>query len=282
MRQFRGGQPSRNRAPGCGYAGIPPLPPLLKGGTTRNGIRTKTRLVQVEVFITLGAGRDYSQGGIDRIDQKASMNVKSTLQWATPYSLGLLLALALAALAGFALLRWASGRPIAPARRYGLLVLRLAILAILGLIMINPVRVDETPGAVERPKLFYLLDSSESMAIGKEMTRWDQVVQTIREGSRVRDPRAGAQVSLFRFGSHLAAVDADFWTAVGSQARFSKHARRRAGRRAVTPDRAAAGTDRFRHAPGCLARKSHGPVRPGSASGVGRLFRRPRPRPGSR
>ncbi len=51
---------------------------------------------------------------------------------------------------------------------------------------------------------------SQSMAIGKEMTRWDQVVQMIREAGRVRDPRAGAQVSLFRFGSHLAAVDADF------------------------------------------------------------------------
>ena len=80
------------------------------------------------------------------------MNVKSTIQWATPYSLGLLLAVAVAALAGFVLLRWASGRPIAPARRPGLLVLRLAILAILGLIIINPVRVDETPGTVERPE----------------------------------------------------------------------------------------------------------------------------------
>ncbi len=54
MRQFRGGQPSRNRAPGCGYAGIPPLPPLLKGGTTCNGIWIKTRLVQDELFIILG------------------------------------------------------------------------------------------------------------------------------------------------------------------------------------------------------------------------------------
>ena len=52
MRPFRRVQPARNRAPGCGYAGIPPLPPLLKGGTTRNGIRMKTRLVQVELFIT--------------------------------------------------------------------------------------------------------------------------------------------------------------------------------------------------------------------------------------
>ena len=66
------------------------------------------------------------------------MNFKSTIQWATPYSLGLLLALAVAALAGFALSRWASGRPIAPARRVGLLVIRLAILAILGLIISTP------------------------------------------------------------------------------------------------------------------------------------------------
>ena len=95
------------------------------------------------------------------------MNFKSTIQWATPYSLGLLLALAVVAAVGFVLLRWASGRPIAPARRVGLLAIRLAILAILGLIIINPVRVDETPGAIELPKLFYLLDTSQSMAIGK-------------------------------------------------------------------------------------------------------------------
>jgi len=145
------------------------------------------------------------------------MNVKSTIQWATPYSLGLLLALAVAAVAGFALLRWASGRPIAPARRLGLLVLRLAILAILGLIIINPVRVDETPGTVERPKVFYLLDTSQSMAIGKDKTRWDQVVQTIRDAGQARDPRAGAQVSMFRFGSRLAAVDADLERPVGAE-----------------------------------------------------------------
>jgi hypothetical protein len=146
------------------------------------------------------------------------MNVKSTIQWATPYSLGLLLAMAVAALVAFALLRWASGRPIAPARRPGLLLLRLSILAILGLIIINPVRVDETPGPVERPKLFYLLDTSQSMAIGKSSTRWEQVVQTIRDAGRARDPREGAQVSLFRFGSRLAAVDAEFGQPVADPA----------------------------------------------------------------
>jgi len=151
------------------------------------------------------------------VDQRGTMNVKSTIQWATPYSLGLLLALVVAALAGFALLRWASGRPIAPARRPVLLVLRLAILAILVLIIINPVRVDETPGTVERPRLFYLLDTSQSMAIGKEKTRWDQVVQTIRDAGGARDPREGAQVSMFRFGSRLAAVAADFGRPAGTE-----------------------------------------------------------------
>ncbi len=136
--------------------------------------------------------------------------VKPTIQWATPFSLGLLLAAAVVAVAGFALLRLTAGRPIAPARRLGLLVLRLAIMTILGLIIFNPVRVDETPGTVERPKLFYLLDTSQSMAIGKSSTRWEQVVQTIRDAGRVRDTREGADVSMFRFGSRLAAVDVDF------------------------------------------------------------------------
>ncbi len=145
------------------------------------------------------------------------MNFKSTIQWATPYSLGLVLALALGAAACFVLLRFTLGQPIAPARRIGLLVIRLAILAILGLIIINPVRVDETPGTVELPKLFYLLDTSQSMAIGKDSTRWDQAVDTIRNAATARDPRAGAIVSMFRFGGRLAAVDPEFWRPAGAE-----------------------------------------------------------------
>jgi uncharacterized membrane protein len=136
------------------------------------------------------------------------MNVKSTIDWVTPYSLSLLLAAAVAAVAIFALLRWASGRPIAPARRPRLLVLRLAILAIVALIIVNPVRVDLSPGIVELPKLFYLLDTSQSMAIGKDMTRWEQVVRMIRDADGTRGSDNGAQVSMFRFGSRLAALDA--------------------------------------------------------------------------
>jgi uncharacterized membrane protein len=137
--------------------------------------------------------------------------IRSTIEWATPFSLGLLLAAAAAAVAVFALLRLAAGKPIAPARRLGLAVLRLAILVILGLIIVNPVQVDETPGTVERPKLFYLLDTSQSMAMGKNATRFEQAVQTIRDTGATRGPHDGAVISVFRFGSHLAAVDPNFW-----------------------------------------------------------------------
>ena len=139
--------------------------------------------------------------------------MRSTLHWAMPYSPGLLLALALAVLAGFALLRGLSGRPMVLARHRGLGILRLLVLAVLGVILVNPVRVDETPGTVERPKVLYLVDTSQSMALGGRhgVTRWDQVLRTIREADRPADPRAGAEVSVFRFGSHLAAVEAPFW-----------------------------------------------------------------------
>jgi len=139
------------------------------------------------------------------------MDVKSTLQWDMPVSVGLLVALAAAAFAGFALLRKAGGRPIDVARRPGLLALRAAILGVLAAIILNPVRVDETPGSIERPKVFYLVDSSRSMALGKGSTRWDQVGRTIREAERSVPPETGPQVGVFRFGSRLAAVESPFW-----------------------------------------------------------------------
>jgi uncharacterized membrane protein len=139
------------------------------------------------------------------------MNFKSTIQWATPYSLGLLIAFALAAIAGFVVLRLISGRPIVPGRRVGLLAIRLALLAIVALIIMNPVRVDETKGAVELPRVCYLLDASQSMAIGKDATRWDQAIATIKGTTAALNPRAAAQVSTFRFGARLAALSAEFW-----------------------------------------------------------------------
>jgi uncharacterized membrane protein len=138
------------------------------------------------------------------------MDATTTLRWAPPYPIALVLGLAVAAMAGYAVLRWAAGGPVAPARRAGLWALRALTLAVLAVVLLNPVRVAETPGPVERPKVVYLVDTSQSMALGnKEGTsRWDQAVRAVRKADAGRDPRARANVSVFRFGSRLAAVGA--------------------------------------------------------------------------
>ena len=68
MRQFRGGQPPRNRAPVRGYAGIPPLPPLLnshffgvinltslEGGSIETG-SVYTRCVKLNMAVAVFSG----------------------------------------------------------------------------------------------------------------------------------------------------------------------------------------------------------------------------------
>src|SRR5260370_231167 len=84
----------------------------------------------------------------------------------SPLPIGLVLAVAGAAALAVAVLARLAGGPVGPARHRALWVLRGAIGAVLGLILLNPVRVEETPGSVERPKVMYLLDTSQSMALG--------------------------------------------------------------------------------------------------------------------
>ena len=142
---------------------------------------------------------------------------QTTYQWATPVSLGLALALAGAGAIVFAWLRRRVGGPLAPARSRVLWGLRAAILAVLSLILLNPIRVEETPGAVERPQVAYLVDTSQSMALGQaNQTRWDEVVATIGGAAGVEGEPAGPRLSLFRFGDRLAAIEAPFWRRPGS------------------------------------------------------------------
>lgn len=142
--------------------------------------------------------------------------IKSSIQWASPVSPGLLLALAVGAAVGFAVLRWAAGGPLGPSRRRGLWALRGLILGVIALILLNPVRVEETPGALERPKVVYLLDTSQSMALGKAGgSRWDQVVSTLRGADAARAGGVGPEVDPFRFGARLAAIESPFWRKPG-------------------------------------------------------------------
>jgi hypothetical protein len=118
--------------------------------------------------------------------------------------------LLIAAAIGFVwvLMRFAFGRPVDVARRIGLLLLRGAILAVVALILMNPVWVDEGPGKVSRPDVFLLLDGSQSMAIGKKTTRWEQS-QAFMEAAQneMGDVSLQNSLHLFRFGHRLTAVD---------------------------------------------------------------------------
>jgi len=120
----------------------------------------------------------------------------------------LVLGAVVAAVLVFLVLRWRVGRPADHSRRWVLWALRGMTLAAVALVLLNPVRVAESPGPVERPNVVYLLDSSQSMALGKGGdSRFDQVLKVIGEHGLTTDPNTGANVSIFRFGDRLAAID---------------------------------------------------------------------------
>lgn len=110
---------------------------------------------------------------------------------------------------GFSLLRWICGPPAAVARRWGLIGLRMLAAATLILILLNPSEVSQTPGPIDRPDVFYLLDSSQSMAVGDGETRFDQSTRLMREVDEELARTPHANVKLFRFGHRLTAVDAN-------------------------------------------------------------------------
>src|SRR5205085_11694037 len=112
-----------------------------------------------------------------------------------------------AALAALAVLRLSVGPAVANSRRWGLYALRGSILAVLALLLANPVRVDEQGGTIERPEVFCLLDASQSMAMGTSATRFEEAVNVIREAQKSTDAAALARLSLFTFGQKLAAVE---------------------------------------------------------------------------
>jgi uncharacterized membrane protein len=141
----------------------------------------------------------------------------TTYQWSYSISPGLALALGGLAFLTFVVLRRTAGAPLKPAKRRGLSGLRGSILAVLGLILLNPVRVEQTPGTVERPKVVYLVDTSQSMALGKDgKTRWNEVVSTILDAEKAGSTDSQApEVGSFRFGSRLSAIDGPFWRGSG-------------------------------------------------------------------
>ncbi len=115
--------------------------------------------------------------------------------------------LAFAAVASLILARAIWGSPIRPARRPVLWVLRGLILAVLVAILANPVQVDRLPGTIERADVIYLLDTSASMALGESTSRFAQTVQLVRDVDRLVPAEKRPDLSVYRFGQRLAAVD---------------------------------------------------------------------------
>jgi len=125
----------------------------------------------------------------------------------TPLTVPVVLGLVLALLLGFGLLRTIGGSPAAASRKWSLWGLRWAAVATLALILLNPSNVSQSPGPIDRPDVFYLLDASQSMAVGDRETRFDHALRLMREAQSRTDPEASAEVRLFRFGHRLAAVE---------------------------------------------------------------------------
>lgn len=135
------------------------------------------------------------------------MIMLATFTFLSPLTASIVAALVATILVGFTLLRWFSGPPAAVARRWGLIAIRAAAVVTLLLILLNPSDVSQTPGPIDRPDLFYLLDASQSMAVGDRETRFDHATRVMREADQATRDEAHAQVKLFRFGHRLAAVE---------------------------------------------------------------------------
>ena len=132
----------------------------------------------------------------------------ASFQFLSPLTSAVFAAIVLGLLVGFALLRWIGGPPAAIARKWGLIGLRVTAVGTLVVILLNPSDVSQTPGPIDRPDIFYLLDSSQSMAVGDKETRFEHAQRLMREADQATRDEGHALVKLFRFGHRLAAVEA--------------------------------------------------------------------------
>jgi uncharacterized membrane protein len=121
---------------------------------------------------------------------------------------------------GALVLGWLLGAANTVSQRRSLWLLRGGILAIVAIVLLNPVRVDELPGPVERPEMFYLLDTSSSMQIGSPRSRWDETLDRIAAAHKLADS-SPAVVKPFRFGQRLMAVEPADLAAATIQTRTS-------------------------------------------------------------
>lgn len=126
------------------------------------------------------------------------------IDWQPLYSTGVYLVLLIAIVGLLAVARWiAVSRKN---RRLILMCLRGAIMAVLVVLLLNPLDRRETVLPPRPPSVALLIDCSQSMSLGVGTSRIEQVRQTIDQVSRGIKSDRPIRIDLYRFGEKLAKV----------------------------------------------------------------------------
>ena len=123
------------------------------------------------------------------------------MQWSPPYSTNVFLVLALGLAALLLLARW--GASVAAARGLVLLALRAAVLAVLLVILLDPVQVREIRRPPRRPSAVVLVDDSRSMSLERPVSRLQNALRLLSQ-AEARVPEAERpRIALYGFGREL-------------------------------------------------------------------------------
>lgn len=101
------------------------------------------------------------------------------------------------------------GKPVIPSRRWRFLVPKLLAIAVVGMILLNPVRVRTVDDQSETAKAIVLVDASQSMTLPDRVgARWDRALRFESELSELADRHATAKIARYRFGDRLRQLSA--------------------------------------------------------------------------
>ncbi len=126
------------------------------------------------------------------------------MEWSRPHAMEYAAALGLGLAGALLLARRAARSP--DARSLVLVALRGSALAILVLILLDPVRVATTRVPGERPEAVFLYDGSRSMALERPTSRLGRVEGLASEARAAVAPGRLPPIARYRFGRELAAI----------------------------------------------------------------------------
>ena len=130
------------------------------------------------------------------------------LDWLPPFTPERLVLCAAVFVAVAVAVRAAVGGASPAARSPVLWIVRGLIFAGLCVLLLGPVRVETTPGALDRPEVLLLYDASESMALGEPNSRWAEIGTFLSQADGgLRD--GPAHLGSYTFGRRLRAVEAE-------------------------------------------------------------------------